>query len=571
MTSPGRQPADALQRATLTRAFLSRFFENEITGGSNDLKTTYFWMIGFLATPGFLIPIYMMWNWEVTARFQGLHALRILAMPDKAVYLSLALTATGLLTAITWNSLLLDRRDALILGTLPVRAALVVRAKLLALAAYLGVLIGGMHGLASLTFGVLLASENTFGFLLRGIAAHAFAAASSRVFVVLAVTAIQGTALALAGPRVFSRISPILQALLIGSVLLGLTTLPALSDAVQQRFGETGPPPDIAWMAFTPAIWFLGSYEWALGSHDPMLVAMHWRGMMALGVAGVLTLTSFPLAYRRLMSVAVEGDQASMPRQTRWTLVEWLVPIAGANPAARASAQFFFASIARVERLRFAIAAAIGLVAGWSLPSLAFLTSRATSHAPTTALLALSLADLCFLIVGLRVAIALPADVRSNWMTVVMDAPAPRLRSGVWRAMFAMAVVPFALICVPLCWWLWGPVVAGLHLLLLVAAGALLIELLLWKWAEMPCANLWRPDQAQLGKRWPLYMIAFLVFTAGLARIAMWLLETPVSFVVFIAILIGLTLVIRRSHNRQVRLPFEEPDVVGAPTVLNLQ
>ena len=36
---------------------LARFFDNEITAGSGDLRSSFFWLMAFLAPIGILIPI----------------------------------------------------------------------------------------------------------------------------------------------------------------------------------------------------------------------------------------------------------------------------------------------------------------------------------------------------------------------------------------------------------------------------------------------------------------------------------------------------------------------------------
>ena len=88
------------QFRALTRAFLARFFENEITSGTDDLKTSFFWLLSFLAVPGLFMPMTMAHTWHFVVLLQGTDALRELTRGDKAFYLGFAMVATAAVTAI---------------------------------------------------------------------------------------------------------------------------------------------------------------------------------------------------------------------------------------------------------------------------------------------------------------------------------------------------------------------------------------------------------------------------------------------------------------------------------------
>jgi len=52
-----------LHVSSLTRAFFARFFESD-AAGTHDLKSTFFWLLSFLAAPGFLLPILVAFAWR---------------------------------------------------------------------------------------------------------------------------------------------------------------------------------------------------------------------------------------------------------------------------------------------------------------------------------------------------------------------------------------------------------------------------------------------------------------------------------------------------------------------------
>ena len=173
------------QLRTLTRAFLVRFFESEITTGSDDIKGAFFWLLAALAMPGLFIPWLMVFDWHLIGMFQGADALREASRAEKVFYLGFSMIASGMLTAIAWNSLLPDRRDTLILGALPVRPRTVVTSKLAALAAYIALVGVSMHAMAGLFFGAILSTNSSFSFLLRGVAAHFIASCAATASIAL--------------------------------------------------------------------------------------------------------------------------------------------------------------------------------------------------------------------------------------------------------------------------------------------------------------------------------------------------------------------------------------------------
>ena len=269
------------QFSALLRSFIARFFDNEITTGTNDLKASFFWLIAFLAPLGILLPWFMMFDYSFVFAQGGAELLRRLSMADKTLYVGLGMVAAGGLGVVTWNSLILDRRDALVLGVLPVHGPTIVAAKLAALGAYVGIVTAGMHAGGSVSFGLILSEGMPLSFAARGIVAHFVASCLASMFMLFAITAVQGVVLTLTGPRVFSRVSPALQ-LAVTALLLGtFLSLPAISAAVVS--GSTGD----SWLVLTPPVWFLGVYEWVLGTSNPALLRL--TAIAFIGTAAVVS------------------------------------------------------------------------------------------------------------------------------------------------------------------------------------------------------------------------------------------------------------------------------------------
>ena len=136
--------------------------------------------------------------------------------------------------------------------------------------------------------------------------------------------------------------------------------------------------------------------------------------------------------------------------------------------------------------------------------------------------------------------------------------------------MFAVGVLPVAILCAPVYWRLWGPNIATAHTLLTLATGGVLIEMLLWRFEGMPCARFWDPERLKLGRRWWLYLAGFLIVTAGIPWLELRLFNSPTRSAVLILWLVSVTALVRFVSLRQAPRLVEDVDAVTGG-VLNLE
>jgi putative ABC transport system permease protein len=529
-----------MQVPPLVRVFFARFFENEIAGGTGDVRATFFWLLSFLAAPGFLLPILIAfgwaggsapaawatpenWGWSMVARHQGLEALRALSLTDKTLYLGFVMTATGGLAALVWTSLLPDRRDALVLGALPVRPATVVLARLAALTSYVAIVAVGMNLLASLSFGVLLAAGNTFEFAMSGIAAHFIASVGASLFVCAAIVAIQGLVLVVGGPRVFARVSPMLQTILVGLVAVGVMSLPLVSGAAGDAV--RGAPVAQLWALWTPALWFLGLYEWVLGTDSPTLIGLARVAIASLGTAVALAAAIYPFAYWRLMAAGVERGEYSRPSGLA-AVIRLLAAVTSRDAAVRALAEFFLTTIVRVDRHRFVMAASLGMAVAWTATGGAALSTGPPSL-PRVDLLSLPFAAVVFVLAGIRITAAMPSTLPPAWVFEHAAPTAQQSRVALERTMALVVALPTALASAALVGWWWGGAAAIVHTAMVLAVSDVVIQTLVWRCATVPCTQPWDSGQLELRKWWPAYVAGFAVLTSGMAAIE-WLLLTAI-------------------------------------------
>jgi hypothetical protein len=237
----------------------------------------------------------------------------------------------------------------------------------------------------------------------------------------------------------------------------------------------------------------------------------------------------------------------------------------------RASAQFFFTSIGRVERLRFVVAAMLGVVCAWVVPALTVIVVAGRAPASPVGTFALSYAALAFVILGLRIAISMPSDLRAAWIVPTIDADRRALRSGLWRALFVTSVLPVVAGFAVLHLWLWDARMALVHAAVMATVGVLLVELALWHLDDLPHRRPWRPEHANLRVWWPAYLLGLVMLIGTLPTLESWCQGSIGATAAIGGACLGGAVALRVAHRR----PYPAPDIeietfVEAPGVLKL-
>ena len=541
-------------------------------GGSQDLTASFFWLVAFFAGPLVLMPAALMSRYHLIVLTQGSDALRLLSRPDKTRFIVFGMMAAAAIAALVWSSLMIERRDGLILGTLPVRGRTVVLGKLVALTIYIFSIAAAMHAVSAALYGLILSEQAaTWRLALLGPFAHFLAAVMACAFVFLCVTSAHGLALVLTGPAAFRRISTVLQMLLVAAVIVSFAHVGRVIDGVA-AFNEPGhiaaPAP---WLLLTPPVWFLGLEEWILGGVDPVFTRLAATALIAFAAVAAITVLTYAAAYRRIMVRVVETPEDGGRAGFISTATDWIARRISRTPARRASAQFFFISVGRVERLRFVLAAALGVIAAWLVPALVALTSH--GQEPTTATtFGLSYASLALVIAGVRIAISMPADLRAAWIVPIIDAPGRVLRSGLWRALYVACVAPIVVGFVCLHAWLWDWRMAAQHAIVMTAVGALLVELSLWHFDDLPHRRPWRPEHASLRVWWPAYLAGFVVLTHALPQLEWAARDTRAGTGTIAIAILAAAACLRFFHDRPYPTPsFDVETFVETAHVLRLE
>jgi hypothetical protein len=128
-----------------------------------------------------------------------------------------------------------------------------------------------------------------------------------------------------------------------------------------------------------------------------------------------------------------------------------------------------------------------------------------------------------WMLCGERVLIAIPTDIRANWVLrlAAPDAHLLDVIRGVRMALLLTVVVPVSATTGLLSISVWPWRAAATCAILTAAAGLLLVDLLLVGLRKIPFSCTYYPGRSRARTLWPLYVAAFSLYTVGFAELEM--------------------------------------------------
>ena len=221
MAKRSRRCHEALTRdapdAARCEDVLRRFFESELMPPGLPQVQLVIWSLVFLAAPGLFLPL----------RFAGKYTRCDSQRPDllvhsmlvdRLLFITLTMTALGVVALVIWDGIFPDRRDARILAFAGARPRADRRTPARALRLGRDFLAGN-NLVPSLVFGATMASSAGAANPVRGVFAHLVVANEAGGFVFTALVALQGACLNMGGRRTSDRIAVLLQVFFVMALL----------------------------------------------------------------------------------------------------------------------------------------------------------------------------------------------------------------------------------------------------------------------------------------------------------------------------------------------------------------
>jgi len=514
----------------LIRHFFGRFFDNELVSTQGDAHATISKVIGLLAAPG-LICFWLMPKYTMLV-FVPPKVAEAASLPDKMFFITFSMAVMGFVTVLEWDALFPDRRDFTILIPLPINLPSIFAAKIVSLCAFVIIFFAATNAIHTFLYPfVSMGRYAAFLGVLGSMGVHATVMLAATACVFFFFVALQGVLMNVLSFRAFRRVSTYVQLLSVLALLLMLLLFLDTSSLIHSAKNRQ-------LLYFFPPMWFLGLYESMLGQPEP-LAGCREIAMRALGMVLVASALSYALSYQRHVKRSLESEDVLDVVPTR--LSKLLCAFAGRfivrNPLEQASFYFTGKTMLRSRRHWLYLAAYVGVGFALMLQALVGVFSRTGSpaiDAPNASLLSIPLIISFFVLSGMRVIFAIPAELKANWVFQLSEADGRKeCLSGVRKSMFVFGVLPLFVVLAPVCALLWGWPAALFHTFFDIALSLLLIELLLVKFHRIPFTCSYLPGKSNITALWFVYWLGFATYAYSMASLEAWILDRPLRMAGF--------------------------------------
>ncbi len=517
-----------LQFRVLYRVFFMRVIDLELLSTDADPTrlfgqfATIFTSISFL----FSLPIILLGGGRMpmASRWTAEH-----------FFIETTMTVAGLIAVLNWDSAFPDRRDVLVLAPLPVRASILLLAKISALFAApclamiaLNLFIGLAWPLAFISY------DASFLGALRSWPAYWITLLAAGGFFVFTLLAIQGLAANLLPRQQFLRLSAFLQA---GALCL-LLSVYFLEPSLESPAALIAPENQrlLAWL---PSYWFLGLFQQINGSMHPALAPLARRAWIGLAVSALGAIAALLLScFRMLPKVIEQPDILSGARTVTWA------PRFGSSLKS-AITLFSLRTLLRSRQhrmiLSFYLGIGLAILVGFIKAPRAGLVST-KSGISITFLLA-SILMMVLTILAIRVVASIPISLRANWiLRVTQVRPALHYRRAVRFSWFALGVGPVFLIIAGSFLTAYPRLQVLGHLATMLLLGMLLVEVCLYAFQKIPFTCSYQPGKANIHVVFWVSLVFFLLLLQEAADFESRMLRglhSGILMILFLVILAG--------------------------------
>lgn len=555
---------------TLVDLFSRRFFENDLLAPDIDLRPAAVWLVGAMLAPS------LFWTAKRAVPFGfmavlGPEAMEAASWFDKSLLMTLAMINAGVVTLLTWEALLVDRRDAHVLGSLPLRPEVIVAAKGAALLRLL-VIVAALNVPAAFVHAFEVYSHIDIAMVPRVFVVHSAAATMASLATSSLLMALMVGVTTLARGAALRVVTVGIQALVLGALtalLIGLQWTPAVPEAA--RTGDQGM---LGWLVAWPPFWFLSLYQAMLPVElGRGLFGPHASKALMLAAAAMAAIPMTLLLWRHALSAMVSATTEE-PSRRQWGSASRLASLFVRRPTDRALVQFFLAALARSPRHRLAVVTALGLSVALGFEATLLLSTRSAGSGRWVTEFAGPVLVALLMTSTARWLVTLPAELNASW---VLGSTAPFGGTSVWRAMHRvlvlLVVVPSTSLAMLLSVWQGGIRSALAHAGLVALLGLGLVERTLAKLTFLPFASEYVPGRSNLRARWPIHVVVLLIVVPTIGQLERSLITGPprrwLTLVGLGAAAVAM-LVIRR-RRRLARLTTEADDgVAWTPVTLNI-
>lgn len=506
----------------LAHTFFGRLFENDVFSSSVAASTSVVWMLAALAMPGVMFSGSQIFSWAhlraMGERMRDPLIVDTALLRQQAFHVDFVMAVSAVVTMLVWSSLTPDRRDALVLGPLPIGMREQAHGRLLAILKFFGLFLVAVSVPNAFAFNfVAIGAENVGDFPAR-VVGHVVSMMLAGGSVCFTLVAIQLVLAAAFGPRAVRAVTLPLQLAAFAGMIMALASAESFARAMLEQGTGAG----VLW---NPAAWFLGVYRWVGGDGRAVFTDLASRGLVAGAGLIALTVVAYPLAYDRCLRNALDSEGRGGGRLSRAGMrlaARAMAPFLR-TPLERGLAAYMTATLVRSQSHRFLLGSYAAVACLCALPLAGRLLHTAATDTEKFAWFSVPLGVMCWMAAALRVAIMLPVEPRANWIFQLTEpVDKRRVLTTAVTLISAATAAPLALV-----FGVGAAVVGGLTLGATVGAVVLLTglglaELLTLTLRTVPFSCTYRPGQLRLRVLWPVYLFSWIAIAFRLPNAALW-------------------------------------------------
>lgn len=460
----------------------------------------------------------------------------------------------GLCSVLMWDTTFPDKRDAMVLGPLPVLPRMILLAKIGASTSVLGIAIVALNFASSGAMSIVFGGASNG--MIRFFIAWWFTLIASSAFLYGSVLAIQGLGALVLSRRMFLRISAILQLTAFIVILAGRFLQPWLNT-----FSELTNPAYHRLLAWSPTFWFFALLNHMNGTLPRELQWVANRAWLALVLVLIGSVSSLALCYLRTMKNTVEQPDLDPAASSGGSL-----PGLGSSLQS-AIALFCFRSITRSRQHRVALAFYWSIVFAIAL-SMARDTLTSGPEPVSLGLIMPTIIMMSFAVVGLRGVFSLPVSLKANWMLRITQLrPTADYIAATRRSLQLFGVLPIVLLSAALALHFQPLTHALEHVGFLAIFGCVLVELSLIRFDKVPFTCSFIPGKTNVQVIFWGAAFVFLILGLLFGAYELQSLRNLHQYLALVALCMGIAVVLwiyNRIHARSAVLYYEEvlPEII---------
>ncbi len=458
----------------------------------------------------------------------------------------------GLIAVITWDNTFPDRRDAMILGPLPVKPGTILLAKISASASLLGIAILALNFASSVPRSLVFGGATGYPGILRFFLSYWLTMVAASAFLYGAVLTIQGTTAYFLPRRLFLRVSAFLQLTAFGVLLVAYFLSPSVDTPAQLATLESR-----SWLAASPVTWFFALLNRCNGSLPAGAFWLARRAWIALACAVAGATLSLLVCYLRTMRKTVEEPDLVPAGHA----IRWMPKLGGSLQTA--VLLFIVRSLRRSRQHRVVLALFLSIAIAFALHFLRQAPPWGSTTPMTTDFAMSSLWVLVFSVLAFRAVFPLPISLTANWvLRITQLRPPQRYIAAVWRSTLLLAVLPAWLGAVSLSLPYRPFPQAAAHLAVLLVLGFIFADLSLVGFYKVPFTCSYVPGKSNFQYLFWAGLGAFILLLVFMLQIEYPALQSAKKSGYLLLVLGAAAVALRIFNHQQSKsavLYFEEP------------